>query len=46
MQNAEKKVWEAPKVTVVDFSQTLGGDGNASEKSQGIGLGLNKRMGS
>lgn len=35
MQNTTKKAWQAPKVTVVDFSQTLGGIGNANENNNG-----------
>lgn len=35
MEKATKKAWQAPKVTVVDFSQTLGGVGNANENNNG-----------
>lgn len=46
MQNAPKKVWQAPQVTVVDFSQTLGGGGNASENAMGNPVAMMKKNGS
>lgn len=46
MQPAEKKVWQTPQVTVIDFSQTLGGGGRASENAMGDPVAYFKKNGS